>query len=237
MNESKAWYKQLEQAANSLLKKDYRGQGLAPTVGPHWAERFLKRHSWYFVRKQKPLAVERRNAESLKTIKQHFNEFNEAKTFHGVADGDVYNFNETGFRVDCGRQQKVITKEDKARLVLEDPENRDFISSIECVSGNGSVIPNMIILSGKSRLEKLFLCNDLDGNVTMAVSNTRYNNDELSLHGHEHFDKNTWKKRKGVWRILVMDGASSHIHEKFILLCYFTNISLICFFPFRSQKS
>ena len=138
--------------------------------------------------------MERRNAESPETIKQHFEEFKEAKTSHGVEDGDMYNFDETGFRVGYGRQQKVITKEDKARVVLEDPENRDFISSIECVSGDGSVIPNMIILSRKSHLEKFFLHNDLDGNVIVAISDTGYNNDELSLHWLEDFDKNTRKK-------------------------------------------
>ena len=50
----KARYKQLEQAANALLKKDYTGRGKPPTVGSHWAGRFLQRHSQYFVRKQKP---------------------------------------------------------------------------------------------------------------------------------------------------------------------------------------
>ncbi len=96
------------------------------------------------------------------------------------------------------------------------------------MSGDGSVIPNMIILSRKSHLEKSFLNNDLHKNVTMAVSDTGYNNDELSLHCDEHFDKNTRKKRRGVWKILVMDGASSHVHEEFIRLYYSKNI-----LPFR----
>ena len=74
----------------------------------------------------------------------------------------------------------------------------------------------MIILSGKSHLEKFFLPNDLDGKVATAVSDTGYNNDELSLHWLKHFDKHTRKKRKGVKRMLVMDGASSHVHETFI---------------------
>lgn len=99
----KARYKQLEQAANSLLKKYHWGKGPAPTVGPQWAERFLKQRPQSFVRKQKPLAVERRNAESPETIKQHFDEFKEAKTSHGVADGDIYNFDEIGFRAGSGR--------------------------------------------------------------------------------------------------------------------------------------
>ena len=48
-NRPKAWYKQLEQVANSLLKKDHWGKGPPPTVWPYWAERFLKRNSQYFV--------------------------------------------------------------------------------------------------------------------------------------------------------------------------------------------
>ena len=126
--------------------------------------------------------MEKRNAESSETIKEHFEEFKEAKTFHGVKDGNVYNFDETEFRIGCGRQQKVITKEDKACIVLKNPKNGNFILSIECMSGNRSVIPNMIILSGKIDLKKFFLHNNLDENVTIAVSDIGYNNDELSLH-------------------------------------------------------
>lgn len=59
-NGPKARYKQLELAANSLLKKNHRGKGLAPRDGPHWAEQLLKRYPKYFVRKQKPLAVKRK---------------------------------------------------------------------------------------------------------------------------------------------------------------------------------
>lgn len=49
----------------------------------------------------------------------------------------MYNFDETGFRLGCGREQRVITKEEKSLVVLEDLENGDFISSIEWVSGDG----------------------------------------------------------------------------------------------------
>ena len=66
-NGLKARYKQLEQVANSLLTKDHQGKGSPPTVGSHWAERFPKQNPQYFVHKQKPLAVERRNAESPET--------------------------------------------------------------------------------------------------------------------------------------------------------------------------
>lgn len=82
----------------------------------------------------------------------------------------------------------------------------------------------MIILSRKNHLQKFFLYNDLDRNIAIVVSNTGYNNNELSFYWLENFDKNTWKKKKKMWRMLVMDGTSSHIHEEFIWLSYSKNI-------------
>lgn len=66
------------------------------------------------------------------------------------------NFDKIGFRVGYGRQKKVITKEKKAYVFLEDPENRVFISSIEYMSGDESVISNMIILNGKKLFGEIF---------------------------------------------------------------------------------
>ena len=45
----KARYKQLEQAANALLKKGYTRGGKSPTVGAHWAARFFTRWSLHAV--------------------------------------------------------------------------------------------------------------------------------------------------------------------------------------------
>lgn len=59
------------------------------------------------------------------------------------------------------------------------------------MSSDRLVIPNMIILSKKRYLEKKFLHNNIDGNDIMAVSDIGYNNDELSLHWFEYFNKNT----------------------------------------------
>ena len=146
----KVRYKQLEQAANSLLKKWYTRSGKPPIVGAHWTARFLQRHPQYVVRKQKPLATEKKNAHKPETFQTHFEDYRSAKVEKGIHDEDTYNFDETGFRVGVGKDQWVITKDDSnARLYMEDPNNREYITSVECVGGGGDVIPNMLILSGK----------------------------------------------------------------------------------------
>lgn len=63
----------------------------------HWTARFLQRHPQYVVRKQKPLATERKNAHKLETFQTHFEDYRSAKVEKGIHDEDIYNFDETGF--------------------------------------------------------------------------------------------------------------------------------------------
>ena len=56
------------------------------------------------------------------------------------------------------------------------------------------------------------------------MSDSGYSNDEISLEWLEHFDKHTRKKQKGAWRMLIMDGAESHIYSEFVRVCYSKNI-------------
>lgn len=58
----------IEGAANYLLWKD----GCDWVVEPQWTRRFLDRHPEYLKRKQKPLAVERKNAHNIEDILEYF---------------------------------------------------------------------------------------------------------------------------------------------------------------------
>lgn len=87
----------MEQAANALLKKGQTGGGKPPIVGAHWVARFLQRHPQYVVRKQKPLATERKNAHKPETFQTHFEDYRVAKREKGIHNEDIYNFDETWF--------------------------------------------------------------------------------------------------------------------------------------------
>ena len=43
----------------------------------------------------------------------------------GITEVDVWNMDETGFRIGCGRAQMVITMDPKKPLRMTDPDNRD----------------------------------------------------------------------------------------------------------------
>lgn len=51
-----------------------------------------------------------------------------------ITELDVWNMEETGFRIACGRAHLVITLDPNKPLCMTDPENRHYISSVECIS-------------------------------------------------------------------------------------------------------
>lgn len=109
----------------------------------------------------------------------------------------------------------VITHVVTKAVYLSDPDNRESITSVECISAGGDVIP-MIIIAGKVMLEKHFE-NSLHSDTLLAVSESGYSNDVLGLRLLHHFHCFTEAKKKGVWRILVFDGHGPYLSDDFLL--------------------
>ena len=55
---------------------------------------------------------------------------------------------ETGFRIGFGKAQLVVTIVPNKPLYMIDPENRDYITSVECIGSAGETIPPMLLISG-----------------------------------------------------------------------------------------
>ena len=122
---------------------------------------------------------------------------------------------ETGFRAGCGKVHWVITLDPDKPMLLTDPDNREYITSVESISGRGETIPPMIILYGILILKKWAEENDLDEDILLATSPTGYSNDELALQWLKHFEIHSQKSQVGVWRLLILDGYVSHLTYEF----------------------
>lgn len=73
---------------------------------------------------------------------------------------------------------KVLTHVATRAIYLSDLDNRESITSVECISVGGEVMPPMIIMQGKIMLEKHFN-NSLNNETLIAVLESRYSNDVL----------------------------------------------------------
>ena len=67
------------------------------------------------------------------------------------------------------------------KLLLLDPNNREFLTVYKSISGGGIEIPPMLILSGALILKKCVQENDLDGEILLLTSPTGYSNDKLAF--------------------------------------------------------
>lgn len=191
-----------------------------PKIGSHLVKRWSERHPEYIQKKQKPLSA-LRNRITPEIIQDHFKKLERAIREYGVALEDIYNFDETGFQIGCGGEQQVYThiSNKHKTLYMADPENRQHLTSIECIGAGGVVLHPTIICKGKVVMESDFppdLCNF----YRICCSETGYSNDEIQYSWIQDFDAQTAKYCKGDWRMLIFDGYGSHVSYEVIEYCW-----------------
>jgi hypothetical protein len=145
-----------------------------------WPSNFVKLYSRYHNVVSTPLATIRKAAHKVEVIKEHFARYKRVVEEKGIDVANIYNFDETGFRIGCARGSLVITHATISRVYIPDPDNRETITSVECISAGGFAIQPMLIMSGKTHRHKAF-DNDLNGGILVGLSDSGYSNEILGL--------------------------------------------------------
>ena len=174
-------------AARALL----RLSNSSKIITKDWWRGQKKQHKHLYKRiKTKPLSAERKAGVQQIEIQVHFQDFYRRVQELNIDINDIYNFDETGFCVGYQAGQWVLVHFEDKSVYMADPDNRESLTLVECVSGSGFALPPMIIISGIIFLEKYFM-NELSDDVLLATSDTGYMNDQLSLDQIHHFDAYT----------------------------------------------
>lgn len=218
----------IKNEANRLLLQDCDPVNPPPPIGPQWAKRWLDRQPNLFKTKRKPLAAERRNAHDLDLIATHFQRFRDVVQEHDIHRADIWNFDETGYRIGMARSDWVVAVDPTRTIYSKCPNNRELLTAIECINGVGSEIPPFLIVTGTNILAPWFL-NDLDPNVAVTTAETGFNNDWISLQWIKHFERYSRRQQQGCRRLLIMDGYGSHDTYEFLEYCEHYNIIPLTF--------
>lgn len=208
-------------AANHILR-ERSGQTDPPPVGPNWTSRFLKRHG-YFKKRQKRLHVERQASEDLTRVNQYYQNLQRVIQENDIPPEDLWNMDETGFRIGVGKDQLIVTKRTRAHY-FGIPENRESATAIEAISAHGEVIPVFLILSGQMHMASWYQLPELDPDTVIRPTPTGYSNDVISLEWLQHFDRHSARTSRGSKRLLILDGHGSHHTRQFIQYCDNHNI-------------
>jgi hypothetical protein len=135
---------------------------------------------------------------------------------------DIWNMDETGFRISISKDQVVVTKRKRAHY-FGIPENRESAIAIEAISAGGRVLPAFLILSGQVHMAHWYQQAELEDDIAIVTSATGYSNDEISLEWLKHFDTHL-KPTVGTYRLLIFDGHGSHCTWEFVNYCEENNI-------------
>ncbi|USP79999.1 uncharacterized protein yc1106_07273 [Curvularia clavata] len=170
-----------------------RGQDPPPLpVGKKWVSRFIQGQPELQTKWTRKLNSQRASSKDPIAITAWFKLVEETRQTYSVLDQDIYNFNETGFAMGVAATSKVVTSSDRVgRAVVIQPGNREWSSWYR----------------------------DLPLDWTIGVSDNGWTTDELGLEWVKHFNQHTAARIAGVYRLIILDGHSSHATPEFDQYC------------------
>ena len=217
-------YTNVEDMANKLLSE--RG---TRRVGVRWAKNFVQRQPELTTRFQRRYDYQRAKCEDPTIIRGWFTLLENTIAKYGIVESDIYNFDETGFLMGFITTGMVVTSSDrvgKAKAVQ--PGNREWVTVIQAVNSQGWAVPPYIIIKGQKHLTTWYEDARLPADWRINTSSNGWTTNEIGTDWIEHFHKLTKDQTKGVYRLLILDGHSSHHSTQFELYCQENNIITLC---------
>ncbi|KAJ6255782.1 hypothetical protein Dda_6081 [Drechslerella dactyloides] len=224
----------VEDMANQLLST--RSDDSTRRVGKKWAGNFVKRRPELQTRLSRKYDYQRAKCEDPALISKWFQLVEAVKAKYGIADNDIYNFDETGFAMGMISTTTVVTgAESRDKAKLAQPGNREWATVIQGVGAEGWALPPFIILAGQYHLASWYTATKLPADWVIALSDNGWTTNELALQWLQHFDKFTAQRCYSDYRLLVLDGHESHHSAAFELYCQEHKIVTICMPPHSSH--
>ena len=222
--------------ANILLLQ--RNQLHTPsTIGKCWVYRFVQRHPELKSRFSRKYNYQRALCENPNIIQEWFDLVRKTIGQYGIAEEDIYNFDETGFAMGMVATARVITQSKiQGRPSLVQPGNREWVTVVETINAYGWVLPPMIIFAGKTHRTNWFQNTQLPPDWTIAVSDNGWTTDQLGFQWLQSvFEPHTKHRTKGTYRLLILDGHGSHLTAEFDHFCTEHKIVPLCMPPHSSH--
>jgi hypothetical protein len=101
-------------------------------------------------------------------MESHFHEFQRCKSHWEILDEDTYNFDEKDCLISMVVGSLVIVPADYEAAYVNDPANRELLTSTECISTGGHHVPPMVSCKGAYHLRWYFK-SDIDGYILLAA--------------------------------------------------------------------
>ena len=126
-----------------------QASGGPQTLGTHWVRRFLRRHPELKTLRSVRYDWRRANAACSVNIVEFFDRLDDP-LMSAIPPEHTYNADEIGTQVGIGDAPLVIGPSELKEVLINDPLNRDWVTIVECVSGDGRALKPLVIFGGKT---------------------------------------------------------------------------------------
>jgi hypothetical protein len=151
------------------------------------------------------------------------------RTKYRIQDEDFYNFDKTNFIIGVICASIIVTRTDRrGRGKQFQSGNREWATAIECVSNNGFILPPFLIIQGKNHLASWYIGTDLPSSWVIKTSPNGWTDNDTTIDWIQHFDKYIEIRRKGIYRMIVLDDHKSHLSAQFEEFYKEKNIITLC---------
>ncbi len=141
--------------ANRILARHHEDPTTEPEpVGEKWSTQFLQRYPGFSIGFPETLDVNLFKAMQPKVFRVYYERLGDAWKEYNIHPSDCYNIDETGFRIVIGGKQKATTCDARRQAFAPSSTNRDFATTVKCVSTDKAALPPFMILPGKNMMEK-----------------------------------------------------------------------------------
>ncbi|KAG9194058.1 hypothetical protein G6011_04093 [Alternaria panax] len=209
-------------------------------VSETWLSRFLNRNSSHLIsRWQTAMDRKRHKADSGAKYSLYFKLLHDKMKEYELQPTQIYTMNEKGFQIGTlGRSKRVFDKvlyNQKGITAALQDGSTEWITVLACVCSDGTALsPSLIFQSTAGALQSSWVdaIDPEKHSVFVSSSPTGWTNNDIGLAWvKEVFDRETRRKARSGYRLLLLDGHGSHLTMDFINYCDANKILLAVFPP------
>jgi hypothetical protein len=102
---------------------------------------------------------------------------------------DIYNFDESGFKIGKGKTQKVILSRTTSYVATGGPAEN--ITAVECIAADGWLMPPWFLVQGENHMENWYRTTNLPSDYTLVPTPTSWITDTAAFQWLHAFHKCT----------------------------------------------
>jgi DDE superfamily endonuclease/Tc5 transposase DNA-binding domain len=235
-------YETLREMAEEIRKrrvKNINEDGLQlveyDDIGKQWVQRFLCRHPELASVRPRSIDTARIKDTSPERLQRWFDDLEKVVTEYNIKPENMYNMDESGFAIGEKEAGRCVINAQVRQKFQAKPGRQEWVSVVECVCADGSIIPPLVIFRGE-KLSRQWIPASIHGNWRLTCNSKGWTS---NIHGMQWltrcFEPETRDKAAGEYRLLICDGHDSHITGEWVAHCMDNDILLMILPPHSSH--